>query len=120
MRSIPSQELSAHERVTRDMLLHHCREEMTEIEHRFIELRTDQMLAPHSWLLRWPATSRSRSRARPIGTQPVLRRPDDARQASDRFRAGLAAGRTHARVNLEKSISMLDASLGLRSRPIRL
>ncbi len=110
--AVDPHELDRADRVTRAMLIDQAQQGIMEIDSGMMELRCDQMMGPHSWLL-WGAT------------QVTLPEPEHARaivdryrkigglldQALERFREGLARGRTPARINVERSISMLDAYL---------
>jgi uncharacterized protein (DUF885 family) len=99
-------------RVTRELLRAELTEAVESIDAGEIELRVDQMTGFHAELLvlapqiQAPTPEAARAlleRHRRIG--PFLD------QAVDRLRAGLAAGRTPARINIERSLNQLDKYL---------
>jgi uncharacterized protein (DUF885 family) len=105
-------ELDETDRVTRDLLVHELDDNVRGIDLRLAELASDQMEGIHADLLITAAQLRAPEpehatmaleRARQFGRMLA--------QASDRFRQGLAAGRTPARINVERSINQVDGYL---------
>jgi uncharacterized protein (DUF885 family) len=105
-------ELDETDRVTRDLLVHELDDNVRGIDLRLAELASDQMEGIHADLLITAAQLRAPEpehatmaleRARQFGRMLA--------QASERFREGLAAGRTPARINVERSINQVDGYL---------
>ena len=105
-------ELDETDRVTRGLLLHELDDNVRGIDLRLAELASDQMEGIHADLLITAAQLRAPEpehatmaleRARQFGRMLA--------QASERFREGLAAGRTPARINVERSINQVDGYL---------
>jgi uncharacterized protein (DUF885 family) len=105
-------ELDETDRVTRDLLVHELDDNVRGIDLRLAELASDQMEGIHADLLITAAQLRAPEpehatmaleRARQFGRMLA--------QASERFRQGLAAGRTPARINVERSINQVDGYL---------
>ena len=105
-------ELDETDRVTRDLLVHELDDNLRGIDLRLAELASDQMEGIHADLLITAAQLRAPepehatmalARARQFGRMLA--------QASERFREGLAAGRTPARINVERSINQVDGYL---------
>ena len=105
-------ELDETDRVTRDLLVHELDDNVRGIDLRLAELASDQMEGIHADLLITAAQLRAPepehatmalARARQFGRMLA--------QASERFREGLAAGRTPARINVERSINQVDGYL---------
>ncbi len=104
--------LESEDRVTRSLLLGELTDGIDGIDLRLTEMRSDQMQGVHADLL--------------VGA-PQLNapEPDHARmaverlrkfggmldQATTRFREGLDAGRTPARINIDRSINQIDGYL---------
>ena len=111
--AIHPQELSAADRVTRSLLLHELATRIDAADLRLAELASDQMVGPHAELLMVAAQL---SYPEPALAEAALIRysqiPRMLGQALDRFRAGLAVGRTPAQVVIGRSISSLDGYLG--------
>ena len=104
--------LDAEDRATRSLLLGELDDQLASIDLRLVELMSDQMSGPHVGLLSSMAQLRAPTpevaamaleRLRAVGTM--------LDQAADRFRAGLAAGRTPARLCVDRSLNTLDAYL---------
>jgi uncharacterized protein (DUF885 family) len=100
------------DRVTRELLIHELDDNIRAIDLRLAELASDQMQGVHAELLITAAQLRAPEpehatmaldRARQFGRM--------LDQAADRFREGLAAGRTPARINVERSINQVDGYL---------
>jgi uncharacterized protein (DUF885 family) len=98
--------------VTRDLLVHELDDNVRGIDLRLAELASDQMEGIHADLLITAAQLRAPepehatmalARARQFGRMLA--------QASERFREGLASGRTPARINVERSINQVDGYL---------
>ncbi|QIS22698.1 DUF885 domain-containing protein [Nocardia terpenica] len=112
--------LSDTDRTTRSLL--HA-ELDSAIDHRAwrpTELASDQMEGVHSLLL---TAAPQLNAPRPENAEALVRRFRQIgvalAQATDRFRAGLAAGRAPARIAIERSLNQLDGYLaaGLDSDP---
>lgn len=104
--------LSAEDRTTRSLLRTELASAVSYLEWRPVEMASDQMTGVHSAMLTMapqvnaPAPENARNlvlRYRQFGTLMA--------QAVERFRAGLAAGRTPAHITIERSINQLDGYL---------
>ncbi len=104
--------LSAPERVTRSLLLNQIDVRVEAIDLRLVELASDHMDGPHAQLLM----------AAPLLTYPLPEHalasierysqiPRLLGQALDRFREGLAAGRTPVAAVIARSVNALDRYL---------
>jgi len=100
------------DRVTRNLLVHELDDNVRGIDLRLAELASDQMEGIHADLLITAAQLRA---AEPEHATMALERARQfgrmLAQASERFRQGLAAGRTPARINVERSINQVDGYL---------
>jgi uncharacterized protein (DUF885 family) len=105
---------------TRDLLVQELDDGVRAIDLRLAELASDQMQGIHADLLIMAAqlqapepehATMALERARQFGRM--------LDQATERYREGLAAGRTPARVNVERSINQVDGYLAspLKSDP---
>lgn len=101
------------DRVSRHLLIEELADAIGSIDARLMELSSDQMQGIHSELLTMAGQLRATkpehavlavARVRAMGTM--------LDQAADRYRAGLAAGRTPARICIDRSINQLDGYLG--------
>ncbi len=105
-------ELDETDRVTRDLLVHELDDNVRGIDLRLAELASDQMEGVHADLLITAAQLRA---PEPEHATMALERTRQfgrmLAQASERFREGLAAGRTPARINVERSINQVDGYL---------
>ncbi|MDQ6697520.1 MAG: DUF885 domain-containing protein, partial [Actinomycetota bacterium] len=104
--------LESQDRVTRSLLLGELADGIEAIDLRLTELRSDQMQGIHADLL-------------VMAPQMNAPEPDHARmaverlrkfggmldQATARFHEGLAAGRTPARINIDRSLNQIDGYL---------
>jgi uncharacterized protein (DUF885 family) len=104
--------LDAADRVTRSLLRIELARGIEGLRHRLTELGSDQMDGVHAWLLTSApelnapdaeSAAKLIERHRQIGTM--------LDQACARFRAGLGAGRTPARVTIERSLNQIDGYL---------
>jgi uncharacterized protein (DUF885 family) len=100
------------DRATRDLLIQELDDAVRAIDLRLAELASDQMQGIHADLL---ITAAQLQAPEPEHATMALER---ARQfgrmldhAAERFREGLAAGRTPARINVERSIHQVDGYL---------
>jgi len=104
--------LGSADRITAALLGHQLRVGITSVELRLVELASDQMLGPHAELLMVAAQL---TYPEPEHAEAALVRysqvPRLLGQALDRFRAGLAAGRTPAAAVLARSLHTLEAYL---------
>ena len=98
--------------VTRSLLRHQLRTALDAIDLRLVELASDQMLGPHAELL---MVAPQLTYPEPVHAEAALTRyaqvPRLLGQAIDRFRAGLAAGRTPAGAVIGRSVHSLTAYL---------
>jgi uncharacterized protein (DUF885 family) len=112
LRAIPVDALDQPDRVTLGLLVRNIHDAIAAIDLRMVELQSDHMTGIHIELLQ----------ATPILNAPevdhaqrLLRRvrqvPDVLDQALGRFEAGAAAGRTPARIAVERSIKTIDGYL---------
>jgi uncharacterized protein (DUF885 family) len=104
--------LDAPGRVTRQLLRAELTEAVEAIDLREAELRFDQMTGVHAELL----VTAPQIQAPTAGSARALverqrRLPGLLDQTVERLRAGLAAGRTPARVNVERSLNQVDKYL---------
>jgi uncharacterized protein (DUF885 family) len=104
--------LDAAGRVTQQLLQAELTAAVEAIDVREIELRYDQNTALHAELF---VTAPQIKAPTPEAAQALLERnrklPTLLGQVIDRLRAGLAAGRTPARINIERSLNQLDKYL---------
>lgn len=100
------------DRVTRQLLVEEIGDAITGIDSRLIELASDQMQGIHAELLTMAGQLRA---AEPehaaMAIQRVTAMGTMLDQAADRYRAGLAAGRTPARTCINRSINQIDGYL---------
>jgi uncharacterized protein (DUF885 family) len=105
-------ELDESDAVTRDLLVHELDDNVRGIDLRLAELASDQMEGVHADLLITAAQLRA---PEPEHATMALERTRQfgrmLAQASERFREGLAAGRTPARINVDRSINQVDGYL---------
>ena len=105
-------DLAPDDRVTRDLLVHELDDGVRAIDLRLAELASDQMEGVHADLL---ITAGQLNAPEPAHAAMVLDRTRAyatmLAQAADRFRAGLAAGRTPARINVDRSINQVEGYL---------
>ena len=100
------------DRVTRDLLVQELDDNVRAIDLRLAELASDQMGGIHADLL---ITADQLQAPKPEHATMALERARQfgrmLDQAAERFREGLAAGRTPARINVERSINQVDGYL---------
>jgi uncharacterized protein (DUF885 family) len=105
-------ELDETDRASRDLLVQELDDSVRAIDLRLAELASDQMQGVHADLLITAAqlqapdpehAAMALTRAREFGRM--------LDQATDRYREGLAAGRTPVRINIERSINQIDGYL---------
>lgn len=100
------------DRATRDLLVQELDDAVRAIDLRLAELASDQMQGVHADLLITAAQLRAPEPEH--ATMALERARQFGRmldQATERHREGLAAGRTPARVNVERSINQVDGYL---------
>jgi uncharacterized protein (DUF885 family) len=101
------------DRVTRQLLVEELGDAISGIDARLLELASDQMQGIHAELLTMAGQLRA---AEPEHAAMAVRRVRAMGamldQAADRYRAGLAAGRTPARTCIDRSINQIDGYLG--------
>jgi uncharacterized protein (DUF885 family) len=104
--------LSPADLVTRQLLRTQLTEAVDAIDVREIELRFDQNTSVHAELFVLAPQIKAPT---PESARALLQRhrqiPTLLDQVVDRLRAGLAAGRTPARINLERSLNQVDKYL---------
>ncbi|HEX6418246.1 MAG TPA: DUF885 domain-containing protein, partial [Acidimicrobiales bacterium] len=97
---------------TRDLLIHELDDAVRGTDLRLAEMAWDQMQGIHADLL---ITAAQLSAPEPAHATMALERTRGyatmLAQAADRFREGLAAGRTPARINVERSINQVEGYL---------
>jgi uncharacterized protein (DUF885 family) len=97
---------------TRDLLVHELDDAVRAIDLRLAEMASDQMEGVHADLL---ITAGQLSAPEPEHAAMALDRTRAyatmLAQAAERFREGLAAGRTPARINVERSINQVEGYL---------
>jgi uncharacterized protein (DUF885 family) len=105
-------DLGPDDAVTRDLLVHELDDAIRGTDLRLAELASDQMEGIHADLL---ITAGQLNAPEPEHAAMALERTrrygDMLAQAADRFREGLAAGRTPARINIERSINQVEGYL---------
>jgi uncharacterized protein (DUF885 family) len=98
--------------VTRDLLVHELDDTIRAIDLRLLEMSWDQMEGVHADLL---VTAGQLSAPEPAHAAMALARTrrygDMLAQAADRWRDGLAGGRTPARLNVLRSINQVEGYL---------
>ncbi|HEX8804988.1 MAG TPA: DUF885 family protein, partial [Acidimicrobiales bacterium] len=104
--------LSPADRITRSLLRTELARDVDALAHRLTELASDQMDGVHAALL---TVAPQISAPTPESAAALLERHRRIGglldQAVERFRAGAAAGRTPARLVVERSVNQLDAFL---------
>jgi uncharacterized protein (DUF885 family) len=107
--AIDTEALDRDERVTRALLRTNLVEGRAAVDLRLAELHVDQMTGVHARLL---ISAPQIKAPTPESAQALTRRHRQfgtlLDQAADRLRNGVAAGRTPARINVERSISQID------------
>ncbi|HEX2578286.1 MAG TPA: DUF885 domain-containing protein [Aquihabitans sp.] len=110
--AIDPTDLDETDRVTHGLLVGELRDNLTAIDARLVELASDQMQGVHADLL---ITAGQLRAAEPehaaMAVVRVQRLGTMLDQAAERFRAGLAAGRTPVRINVERSLNQVDGYL---------
>jgi uncharacterized protein (DUF885 family) len=104
--------LSAGGRVTRSLLVAEADNARARSEHRLAELASDQNTGAHADLLQIaPQTQASDADSAARLVERYRRSGRFLDQASERFRAGLAGGRTPAAICVERSLNQVDGYL---------
>lgn len=105
-------DLDETDRVTRQLLIEEITDAIAGIDARLVELTSDQMQGIHAELLTMAGQLRA---AEPehaaMAVDRVLAMGTMLDQAADRYRAGLAAGRTPARTCIDRSTNQIDGYL---------
>lgn len=110
--ALDPQGLDAQDRVTRSLLRNELVAAAAYLEWRPIELASDQMTGVHAGLLTMAPQLNAPEPANALGLVQRYRQFGDLMtQAVERFRSGLAAGRTPARIAIERSLNQLDGYL---------
>ncbi len=101
------------DRVTHRLLVGELRDNLIGLDARLLELASDQMEGVHAELLTMAGQLRATEPAHAaLAVLRVQRMGTMLDQAAERFRSGLAVGRTPARINVERSIHQVDGYLG--------
>jgi uncharacterized protein (DUF885 family) len=111
-RAVDPSELDDTDRVTRELLIEELDDAVAGIDARLVELASDQMQGIHAELLTMAGQLRAAEpdhAAMAVTRVRAMGRMLD--QAADRYRAGLAAGRTPARVCIDRSINQVRGYL---------
>jgi uncharacterized protein (DUF885 family) len=101
-------ELDETDRVSRELLVHDLDDAIVDIDLRVIELASDQMRGAHADLL--VIAGQLQAPEPEHARMAVARIPALARflgQAAQRYREGLAAGRTPAQINISRSLNQV-------------
>ncbi|CAN5574453.1 hypothetical protein BH20ACT2_BH20ACT2_10860 [soil metagenome] len=110
--AVDADHLDRSDRVTRGLLLADLGDAVEGVDLRLMELRSDQLDGVHADLL---TTAPQINAPTPQSATALVQRHRQIGalldQAVERFRAGLAAGRAPARVNVERSLNQLDGYL---------
>lgn len=110
--AIDATQLDDTDRVTRELLAGELGDAITVIDARLIELTSDQMQGIHADLLTMAGQLQAPEPSHAaMAVTRVTRLGGALNQAADRFRAGLAAGRTPARITIERSLNQVDGYL---------
>jgi len=110
--AVPTRDLSPTEVDTRELLVGELRDAVALLDARLVELASDQMEGVHADLLimagQLHAPTPEHAAMAVTRVAALARMLDDA---TDRFRAGLAAGRTPAAIVIGRSLNQLDGYL---------
>ncbi len=110
--AVPPAELDATDQVTRSLLAVELARGIEGLDRRLTELASDQMDGVHAWLL---TSAPELSAPTPESAAALVERHRQVGalldQAGHRFRAGLGAGRTPARVVVERALNQVDGYL---------
>jgi uncharacterized protein (DUF885 family) len=105
-------EIAGEDRVTYSQLARELADALAAIDQRLTELQSDQMTSFHVGVLQSMPVMRVSG---PDQASAIVERyrkmPIALAQAVERFRAGLEAGRTPARICVERSVNMVDGYL---------
>ncbi|HEY9378926.1 MAG TPA: DUF885 domain-containing protein, partial [Jiangellaceae bacterium] len=110
--TIHADRLNDSDRVTRDLLVEELGDSIRSIDHRLIELASDQMQGAHAQLLmlagqlRAPEPEQARMALARIGELARL-----LEQAAERYVAGVRSGRTPAQINVTRSVNQISGYL---------
>jgi uncharacterized protein (DUF885 family) len=100
------------DQATRDLLIHELDDGIRSIDLRLAELASDQMEGVHADLLIMAGQLNApEPEHATMAVERTRRYATMLAQAADRFREGLAAGRTPARINVERSINQVEGYL---------
>lgn len=107
-----AEDLDEADRTTLELLIGELEESLAALDARLVELQSDQMQGVHADLLTMagqlsvPSPDLAPLALARIGALAAM-----LDQATERFRAGLARGRTPARANVTRSLNQLDGYL---------
>ncbi|MFI5778058.1 DUF885 domain-containing protein [Nocardia sp. NPDC051570] len=104
--------LAAEDRTTRSLLINELASTVDHLSWRPVEMASDQMDGVHSMVLTLAPQTNAPTPESALALVQRFRQFDSLfGQAAERFRAGLAAGRTPARIVIERSLNQLDGYL---------
>ncbi|MFI6047733.1 DUF885 domain-containing protein [Nocardia sp. NPDC051321] len=110
--ALDTERLDHTDRITRSLLRTELTGAIERLEWRPLELASDQMEGVHAYALTLAPQTNA---PQPANASALIQRyrqyGDMLGQAAVRFRDGLAAGRTPARITLERSLNQLDGYL---------
>jgi uncharacterized protein (DUF885 family) len=110
--AIPTDGVDDTDAATHQLLAQELDEAVRTIDLRLLELASDQMEGPHVDLLMLAAQLRAPDpEAAAMAVTRTVAFGTMLDQAAERFREGLAAGRTPARTNIERSLNIVDSYL---------
>lgn len=111
--AVDARELDGTDRITRQLLIEEIGDAVAGIDARLIELTSDQMQGIHAELLTMAGQLRAAEPEHAAMAVTRIRAMGGMLdQAVERYRAGLAAGRTPARTCIDRSINQIDGYLG--------
>ncbi|QBS44195.1 DUF885 domain-containing protein [Nocardia sp. CS682] len=110
--ALDAERLDPTDRTTRSLLRTELAGAIQRLECRPLEMASDQMEGVHAYLLTMAPQTNAPEPANALALVQRFRQFDTMlAQAVDRFRDGLAAGRTPPRITLERSLNQLDGYL---------
>ncbi|GAA1635572.1 hypothetical protein GCM10009764_67740 [Nocardia ninae] len=110
--TLDAERLDATDRTTRSLLRTELAGAIQRLECRPLEMASDQMEGVHAYLLTMAPQTNAPEPANALALVQRFRQFDTMlAQAVDRFRDGMAAGRTPPRITLERSLNQLDGYL---------
>ncbi|NEE01682.1 DUF885 domain-containing protein [Phytoactinopolyspora halotolerans] len=111
-RAVPEDGLAEVDAITRDLLIGELTDNIRAVDARLVELTSDQMQGAHATLLvgagQLQAPEPEHARMAVARVDAMARMLD---QAAQRYRDGVAAGRTPARINVTRSRNQVEGYL---------